>query len=169
LEPQISIGHVLFDRQARSLSAAGRVIRLEPKQSELLGYLVERRGEPAARGDLIETIWGYDGSDEALTQAVARLRRSFKDLGANPDVIETLPKTGYRVRTLPEAAARVEPPARLAALILSSPLTTHAIAFCAGALVTLIAALAWFAIALKPVTVEREVIHTDTPTASEPR
>lgn len=169
LDLPISIGNATFDRQARSLSAAGRVIRLEPKQSELLSYLVERAGQAAARGDLIDTIWGDDGSDEALTQAVARLRRSLKQLGGNPDVIETLPKTGYRVRTLPEAVARGELATRSTPLSWSpSPLVTHAIAFGGGALVMLVAALVWYAIALRPVTIEREIIHANVPIAAEP-
>lgn len=168
LELPISIGNVTFDRRARSLSAAGRVIRLEPKQSELLSYLLERPGQAAARGDLIDTIWGDDGSDEALTQAVARLRRSLKQLGGAPDVIETLPKTGYRVRTLSKAVARGELATRSTPLSWSpSPLVTHAIAFGGGALVMLVAALAWFTVALKPVTIEREIIHAGAPIAAE--
>lgn len=168
LEPPAFIGNVIFDRQARSLSAAGRVIRLEPKQSELLGYLVERRGEAAARRDLIDTIWGFNGSDEALTQAIARLRRSLKELGGHPDAIETLPRTGYRVRTQSESVARTEPAARRALPFLTrSSLITHASAFFLGALVTLLVALAWYAIALKPVTIEREIIHANAPNAAE--
>ncbi|MEZ5995766.1 MAG: winged helix-turn-helix domain-containing protein [Hyphomonadaceae bacterium] len=166
LEPPVSIGNVVFDRQARLLSGAGRIIRLEPKQSELLGYLVARPGEPAARGDLIDTIWGIDGSDEALTQAVARLRRSLKELGGNPGVIETLPKTGYRVRSLSEAVTRAEPVTALLSGALS-PLVTHAIAFGLGALAMLVAALIWLAIALRPVTIERQVIHDNVSAAAE--
>jgi DNA-binding winged helix-turn-helix (wHTH) protein len=162
-ETPISIGPVVFDR--RALQGNGREIRLEPRLGDLLTYLTARQGDVVSRGELIDNIWGDEGSDEALTQAVARLRRSIKDLGGNPDAIETLPKLGYRMRMQTSATAiEASPPPRMQLQL--SPLATHGIAFGAGVLVMLLVALAWFAFALKPVTIERDIVLTNPPAAT---
>lgn len=162
VETPIFVGPVVFDRHARALSDGARTIRLEPKLGELLSCLAARQGDAVSRSELIDTIWGDDGSDEALTQAVARLRRSLKDLGGEGDIIETLPKVGYRLR-LHDGVADLKATPSATGVIRLSPLVTHGVAFGAGILSMLLVAIVWFAIALKPVTVEREVIRTTAP------
>jgi DNA-binding winged helix-turn-helix (wHTH) protein len=168
VEAPISIGPVMFDPRARALNGGGRTVRLEPRLGDLLAYLTRRHGDVVSRGELIDDIWGDDGSDEALTQAVARLRRALKDLGGDPDAIETLPKVGYRMRIHGgPAGVRTAPLQHVHAPL--SPLASHSIAFGAGMLVMLLLAFAWFAIAMKPVTVERQVVRTNPPLTAEER
>lgn len=160
IETPILFGPVVFDRETRALEGNGRKIRLEPKLVELLAYLAGRRGDAVSRGELIDTIWGDEGSDEALTQAVARLRRSLKELGGDADAIETLPKVGYRIR-LSDGVAHLKPAsASTLPLTRLSPLATHGIAFGAGFITMLLIALAWFAFAMKPITIDREIVYT---------
>ena len=73
-------------------------VKLEPKTTELLGYLARHAGEPLSREQLLREVWpDVVVSDEALTNAVNKIRRAFGDDRRNPEVIETIPKMGYRL------------------------------------------------------------------------
>ena len=94
----LKIGDWQFYVGSHELGHDGQIIRLEPRVASLLLYLATRPGEPVSRMALLEAIWpGVVVSDEALTNAVNKLRRAFGDDRANPQVIETIPKTGYRL------------------------------------------------------------------------
>ena len=71
--------------------------RLEPTTLRLLLRLVGAPGLSLSREDLIEAVWDRGaGSDESLSQAIARLRRALGDDARAPRFIETAPKLGYR-------------------------------------------------------------------------
>lgn len=86
------------DPAANLIERNGETVPLEPKVMGLLVYLAERAGEVVSREELEERIWagtvvGYD----SLTRSIAKLRRAFDDDSHRPRVIETIPKTGYRL------------------------------------------------------------------------
>jgi len=94
----LKIGDWQFHVTAHELERNGDTVRLEPRAAGLLLYLAARAGEPVSRTALLEALWpGMVVSDEALTNAVNKLRRAFGDDRANPQVIETIPKAGYRL------------------------------------------------------------------------
>ena len=94
----LKIGEWEFHVRSHELSRSGKTIRLEPRVASLLLYLATHHGEPASRTALLEALWpGVVVSDEVLTNAVNKLRRAFGDDRANPKVIETIPKAGYRL------------------------------------------------------------------------
>jgi TolB-like protein/DNA-binding winged helix-turn-helix (wHTH) protein len=94
----LMIGDCRFHVGSHELGCRGDRVRLEPRVAGLLLYLAERPGKTVSRTALLEALWpGVVVSDEALTNAVNKLRRAFDDDRANPKVIETLPKTGYRL------------------------------------------------------------------------
>lgn len=83
---------------SHELGHNGKMIRLERRLDSLLLYFATRPGEPVCRMTLLEALWPVVVvSDEALINAVNKLRRTFGDDRANPQVIETIPKTGYRL------------------------------------------------------------------------
>ena len=107
----LKIGDWQFRVSAHELERDGDTIRLEPRAAGLLLYLAERAGEPVSRAALLEALWpGMVVSDEALTNAVNKLRRAFGDDRANPQVIETIPKAGYRLIAPVESLAPVPKP-----------------------------------------------------------
>jgi TolB-like protein len=72
-----------------------------------------------SREELIAQAWGLEFvSDESVTRAISVLRRAFRDVDAEREYIETVPKRGYRVvadggAVVPgTSAARVVKPAR---------------------------------------------------------
>ena len=80
------------------LERPGESVKLEPKTTQLLAYLARHAGEPLGREELLKEVWpGVIVSDEALTNAVNKIRRAFGDDRQNPEVIETIPKMGYRL------------------------------------------------------------------------
>ena len=86
------------DPAALRICTDGQVKRLEPRTLRLLFYLATHAGEVISRARLEQTIWeGRVVGDDALTNTIAKLRRAFADDARRPRVIETLPKTGYRL------------------------------------------------------------------------
>lgn len=82
----------------RVLSSDQVIVRLEPKAMQVLVYLAEREGKVISRAELEEKVWeGRIVGEDALTNTISKLRRAFSDNARHPKVIETLPKTGYRL------------------------------------------------------------------------
>jgi len=107
----------------------GGRVHLEPKACELLCHLVAHRGKVVSREALLQAVWpNVIVGDEAITNAIAKLRRSLQDDPKAPRLIETIPKRGYRiiasVSDLSPAAPRTIPATwtqfALAALLLVS-------------------------------------------------
>ena len=78
--------------------AGEQTARLEPRMMRVLVLLADQPGEVLSREFLIETIWENKFvGEEALTQAISRLRKVFRDNPHQPQFIETIPKNGYRI------------------------------------------------------------------------
>jgi TolB-like protein/DNA-binding winged helix-turn-helix (wHTH) protein len=74
------------------------IVKLEPKVMQVLAFLATRPGEVVSRKDLEDHVWkgtivGYD----AVTNTIIKLRKAFGDSPRKHRVIETIPKTGYRL------------------------------------------------------------------------
>lgn len=160
------VGGVNFFAEERLLSANGREVRLEPKTAELLTFLVDQMDNPVTREALLDEVWGQDGSDEALTQAISRLRRALKDLGGQPSAIETVPRVGYRLVETehPNPAVFSMQPSEAATPEVAAESgghtgwrATHAIAFGAGVLtgvtVIMLIIFIWFTPATENVEI----------------
>lgn len=79
-------------------------IHIEPKAMELLCFLARRPGEVISREELLSTLWqGLVVGDDALTQAVIKLRKALGDSPRRPAYIQTVPKRGYRLIAQVEA------------------------------------------------------------------
>ena len=64
----------------------------------VLVCLAERAGQMVSKDRLIECAWPDTAvSDDVLTRAISELRRLFDDDARQPRVIETIPKSGYRL------------------------------------------------------------------------
>ena len=75
-----------------------QAVHLEPKAMELLFFLAGHPGEVVSRDDLLAALWdGVVVGDDALTQAVIKLRKAFGDNPREPSYIQTVPKRGYRL------------------------------------------------------------------------
>ena len=94
----------LVEPRPCTIARDGETVKLEPKVMELLVYLASSPGEVHGREELLEQVWnGTIVSDEALTNAIIKLRKAFGDSARNPRIVQTLSKRGYRL------VASVEP------------------------------------------------------------
>lgn len=113
------------------------VVRLEPKSMDLLMALAARAGAVASREELLAQVWpGVAVSDEALSQAITKLRRALGDDPRAPKYIETISKRGYRLTAPVERPGSAMPTAPR----LSSPRIAAIAAFAA---VLVVAFLLW--------------------------
>ncbi len=65
---------------------------------QVLLYLADHAGHVVGRAELEEQLWpGRIVTEDSVTKAVAKLRRVFADDPKSPRVIETVPKSGYRL------------------------------------------------------------------------
>ncbi|WP_265569402.1 winged helix-turn-helix domain-containing protein [Sphingomicrobium nitratireducens] len=92
---------------ARNLLVAGEAkVVVEPKMMDLLCVLAAHPREVETRDELIHETWHVDyGGDESLSRAISLLRKAFRDLGIEDQVIETIPRRGYRLLVDPEPEA----------------------------------------------------------------
>lgn len=93
----LRFGDIAIDLAAREIRAGRRLSRIEPRAAAVLSVLIAGAGRVVTRQALLETCWPSSaGSDEALTQAVAQLRRALAVRPGAPACIATVPKSGYR-------------------------------------------------------------------------
>jgi len=101
------IGTAHCDLIACVLVREGETHRLEPRLAGVLHLLARRGISPVTRDEFLETVWEEDGSDEALNQAISRLRRLLGDAS----LIRTLPRIGYSLSAPVERAGTLPNPA----------------------------------------------------------
>jgi DNA-binding response OmpR family regulator len=101
--PQGSKSHeiddVSVDTERRVVRKAGSEVSLSPKAYELLIALLRRRGTVATRNDLLREVWGYGAFvvSRTVDTHIAELRRKLEDDAADPKIVVTVWKVGYRI------------------------------------------------------------------------
>ncbi|HPE49386.1 MAG TPA: winged helix-turn-helix domain-containing protein [Hyphomonas sp.] len=82
---------------------------VEPKVMEVLQVLAAHPGKVVPRSDLLEQVWATEyGGDESLTRAISLLRKAFEDVHGDRNFIRTIPRRGYSLVAIPEAADPVD-------------------------------------------------------------
>lgn len=82
----------------RRVSRKDRTAQVEPKLIDVLVYLARRGGEVVTREQLLTDVWPDTVvTDHALTRSISELRKVLEDDTKEPSIIETIPKTGYRL------------------------------------------------------------------------
>lgn len=90
-------GEFRLDAEGRLLLRHGKPVPLTPKAVDLLVVLVEARGNPVAKEDLLQRVWADATVEEgSLTSHISILRKALGDSTDEREFIETLPKRGYR-------------------------------------------------------------------------
>jgi DNA-binding response OmpR family regulator len=94
------LGDIEVDVEDRTVRRAGQEIPITPKAFDLLLALTEKKGRVATRQELLRCVWGYASAVTTRTvdAHVAELRRKLEPDPANPRLILTVWKVGYRIR-----------------------------------------------------------------------
>jgi two-component system, OmpR family, response regulator len=106
----LRVGDLELDTVGRTVSRAGRPIRLQRREFLLLEQLVRHAGEIVTRSMLLEAAWEYDfeARGNIVDMHIHRLRKKV-DEGFSYPLIRTVPGAGYSVRDPRDEAA--PPPA----------------------------------------------------------
>jgi DNA-binding response OmpR family regulator len=97
--PLLRFGEVILDVAAMTVRGKGQRVELSGREFAVLRMLVEARGRPVSRQELLKQVWGIEFEPETtlVEVVVSRLRRKLRRLV--PELIETRPGSGYLVRT----------------------------------------------------------------------
>ena len=88
----------LIEPQLNRISHKHSTVQLEPRTMRLLVYLIEHVSEVVSREQIFNAIWpNMSVSDESLTRSISDLRKALGDNPQQPQIIETIRKTGYRL------------------------------------------------------------------------
>jgi len=92
------IGEWRVEPAVNEIRQGADTLRIEPKAMEVLIFLAGRAGHVVSRDELLSALWpGTVVGDDALSQAVIKLRKALRDPAKSPQYIETIPKRGYRL------------------------------------------------------------------------
>jgi len=120
-------GNIEIDFANLQLTVDGSLRPLEPKAFRLLQFLIENTGRAVSKDEIMSAVWNDVAvTDNALTRAVAQLRKALGDDSKDPRFIETIPTIGYRFLAEPEPEPDPEPappkaakPSRLPAILIA--------------------------------------------------
>lgn len=89
-------GTAEFDEASWSLRLDRHPVTIESKPLEILHELLLRAGEVVTKGELLDAVWpGVFVVEGSLATAVSKLRKALGD--PLDDMIETVPRIGYRI------------------------------------------------------------------------
>ncbi len=97
--PVIEVGTLKLDPGARKAYLEGHHLRLTEIEFRLIELLASRPGHIFSRGEILESLWGYDADSAADTKTVdvhiSRLRIKLNDTTHSPKYIVTIRGRGY--------------------------------------------------------------------------
>jgi two-component system KDP operon response regulator KdpE len=97
-QPTVSAGELTIDLAARTVSRAGRDVRLTPTEWLLLAVLLRSAGRLVPQADLLHEVWGpdYDRQTNYLRVYMSSLRKKIEAQPGEPRHLITVPGVGYR-------------------------------------------------------------------------
>jgi len=98
-DTELTVGNLMMELLTRKVTLDGTEIMLQPKEFQLLKYLMEHPNQVISRTLLFEAVWDYhfDPRTNVIDVHIAKLRRKFEELGFG-ELIETVRGAGYRLR-----------------------------------------------------------------------
>src|SRR5215472_9728986 len=93
-----SAGELSVDADRHEVRFAGAVLRLKPREFDLLLLFVRNEGRVFTRDQLIESIWGFDyeGDPRTVDVHIRRLRRALGERASAPGYLQTVHGVGYK-------------------------------------------------------------------------
>ena len=93
---RFSVGGAVVHPKLNEIHVDGRIVRVERQVMLLLVHLACHVDQVVTRDALFEALWeGSCAGDEALTQAISKLRKALVSSGPGP--IQTIRKVGYKL------------------------------------------------------------------------
>lgn len=94
----LTVADLTIDTSRRTVTRAGRIIRLQPREFMLLEYLVRRAGQVVTRTMLLEQVWDFhfDPQTNVVDVQISRLRSKI-DRDFDRPLLHTIRGAGYRL------------------------------------------------------------------------
>ncbi len=95
---QLKVADLILDLTTHKVSRAGQIIRLQPKEQQLLEYLMRHQDQIVTRNMLLEHVWDFhfDPQTNVVDTQISRLRSKIdKDFGM--PLLHTIRGRGYRL------------------------------------------------------------------------
>ncbi|MFB6317520.1 response regulator transcription factor [Saccharicrinis sp. FJH54] len=92
---EYQIGQYRFNVQLRNLFIQDEIIRISPREAELLELLISRKNELITRAEVLNKLWGEDDyfNGRSMDVFITKLR---KRLQKDPAIkIDSIPRSGY--------------------------------------------------------------------------
>ena len=85
----------VLDTVGHTLKIDNKIIKITPKEYDLLVYFINNKGVALTREQLLANVWGFDfyGDDRTVDTHIKMLRRS---LGRYRNLIQTVRSVGYK-------------------------------------------------------------------------
>ena len=107
------------------------VRRLEPRAARVLEMLCDAEGGVVSQEELIRDVWsGRSLSENSVAVVIGQLRKALGDDAREPQLIETIPKRGYRLRSA-VTAEEPEPVRRRSLVVIAAIIFAVVAAFAA--------------------------------------
>jgi two-component system, OmpR family, response regulator len=99
VETVLKIADLEIDLMTRTVSRAGHVIDLQPREFRLLEYLARHMGQVVTRTMLLENVWElrFDPHTNVVESHISRLRAKLA-VGGEKELIHTIRGAGYCLR-----------------------------------------------------------------------
>lgn len=96
---RLSIGELVVDITAHTVTHGGHAIRLTPKEFELLAVLARNRDRVVTHRQILTAVWGAAHADDLqyLRVFIGQLRQKLKVTPDVADLIQTEAGVGYRL------------------------------------------------------------------------
>ncbi len=93
---QLSVGDLHMDVRSRKVTRGGRAITLQPREFQLLEYLMRHVGQVVTRTMLLENVWDYhfDPQTNIVDVHISNLRQKIEVQGEKP-LVKTVRGAGY--------------------------------------------------------------------------
>lgn len=80
---------------------SGTSVVLSTTAIRILSYLLKNQGVVLSREEFFETVWdanGHEASNNSLNQYLSVLRKAFRNVGLEHEIIITVPKQGFLIK-----------------------------------------------------------------------
>ncbi len=90
-------GDLTLDRERHEVIRGGKVLRMKPKEFELLLFFLQHPGRVFSREQILDEVWGYDfyGGPRTVDVHIRWLRQKIESDPANPGRLKTVRGSGY--------------------------------------------------------------------------
>ncbi|GMK44546.1 response regulator transcription factor [Paenibacillus glycanilyticus] len=91
----LQYGELSVNREAHTVTVAGELVNLSPKEYDLLLFLIKHDGKVLSRDYILNAVWGYEylGDLRTVDTHIKKLRAKLGDAGK---LIATVIRSGYR-------------------------------------------------------------------------